>query len=124
MRLVCKTLQCLGVNSTRGSDGGRPHLRALPYSVHAGADNICGALLVKRVGCDQGAAGGSTASARAAGEGLVALEAAGPHAVALLADALKGALPHASGELQVSRGSARQRMSRKLPADTPLKMSC
>ena len=63
--------------------------------------------MVMRVCCHQGAAGGSSASARATGEGLVALEAAGLHAVALLADALKGALPRARGELQVKRVSRR-----------------
>ena len=73
---------------------------------------------MKRVGCDQGAAGGSSATARATGEGLVALEAAGPHAVALLADALKGALPHAIGELQVGRVSLLQLgMGRSSSAD-------
>ena len=100
----------------------------MPCSFHEGADNICGAYLVKRVGCDQGGTGGSSATARATGEGLVALEAAGPHAMALLADALKGALPHARGELQVRRVPARQCAGRKLPADRKardvLRMQC
>ena len=42
--------------------------------------------------------------ASATDEGLVLLEAAGPGAAALLADALKGALLHASGPLQARRG--------------------
>lgn len=72
---------------------------------------------MKRMCCEQGAAGGSSASARATGEGLVALDAAGPHAVALLADALKGALPRASGELQVNRVSLRQCVGGTFSAD-------